>query len=120
MSLNWKTMIWIRNAIFITSNGSVVIRIRSGKGCILYPCTLNILEEVVSQIGINTEAWFGNIQKYILNLPQSNSSSCLKKTMKILRMCNAQIPVEHIVSYDKLVATPLLVKRGLLSRAILW
>ena len=75
---------------------------------------------VVHQIEINTEVWFGNIQKYILNLPQSNSSSCLKKTMKVLWMCNAQIQVEHIVCYDKLVATQLLVKRGLLSRAILW
>ena len=60
--------------VFITSNGSVVIRIFSGKGCTLYPCTLNILEGVVSQTEVNTEVRFGNIRKYISNLPQSNSS----------------------------------------------
>ena len=58
--------------VFITSNVSAVVRICSGKGCTLYPCTLNILEVVVSQTEINTEVRFGNIRKYISSLPYSS------------------------------------------------
>ena len=61
-----------RTLVFITSNGPGVIRICSGKGCILYPYTLNILERVVSQTEINTEVRFGNIRKYTSNLPYSS------------------------------------------------
>ena len=58
--------------VFITSNVSAVVRICSGKGCTLYPCTLNILEVVVSQTEINTEVRFGNMRKYISSLSYSS------------------------------------------------